>query len=122
MQLGQFHGQYTRGNKLQDHLVQAQQQGPATDALPTAPVIVCQAQLLHFIDVDLHLIPAIVGTHRVARLKEYPPEASSAVLLRYIDRYQFLHTLGVETITLRGISPPMVRYLASPVYWRDFWR
>src|SRR4029450_4448048 len=52
-------------------------------------------------------------TSMLWQLKEYPPEASSAVLLRYIDRYQFLHALGVETITLQGISPPMVRYLAD---------
>jgi TnpA family transposase len=52
-------------------------------------------------------------TSMLFQLKEYPPEASSAVLLRYIERYQFLHTLGVEAITLQGISPPMVRDLAD---------
>ncbi len=49
-------------------------------------------------------------TSLLLQLKEYPPEASSAVLLRSIERYQFLQTLGVDTITLWGVSPPMVRY------------
>ena len=35
-------------------------------------------------------------------LKEYPPEASNAVILRYIERYQFLHDLGVSAIDLRA--------------------
>lgn len=52
-------------------------------------------------------------TSLLLQLKDYPPEASSAVLLRYIERYQFLQTLGVDTITLGGVSPPMVRYLAD---------
>ena len=47
------------------------------------------------------------------QLKAYPPAASSAVLLRSIDRYQCLHTLGGATIALRGLSPPMVRYWAD---------
>jgi TnpA family transposase len=47
------------------------------------------------------------------QLKEYPPEASSAVLLRYIERYHSLQTLGVSTICLDGISLPMIRYLAD---------
>jgi TnpA family transposase len=47
------------------------------------------------------------------QLKEYPPEASNAVILRYIERYHFLQTLGVDTIDLGGVSPPMIRYLAD---------
>src|SRR3989449_3676432 len=31
------------------------------------------------------------------QLKEYPPEASYTVILRYIERYHFLHNLKVET-------------------------
>ena len=47
------------------------------------------------------------------QLKEYPPEASPAVILRYIERYRFLHELGVETLDLSSISPPLIRYLAD---------
>ncbi len=47
------------------------------------------------------------------QLKEYPPEASYAVILRYIDRYHFLHNLQVERIDLAGVSPPLIRYLAD---------
>jgi TnpA family transposase len=68
--------------------------------------------LQHAIDALLHVAPG-ERTSMLFQLKEYPPEASSAVMLRYIERYQFLHTFGVEAISLRGISPPMVRYLAD---------
>jgi len=55
------------------------------------------------------------GEHRsmLFQLKEYPPEASPAVILRSIDRYRFLQALGVEAINLHGISLPMIRYLAD---------
>jgi TnpA family transposase len=46
-------------------------------------------------------------------LKDYPPEASAEVILRYIERYHFLQELGVETIDLRGARPAMVHYLAE---------
>jgi TnpA family transposase len=46
-------------------------------------------------------------------LKEYPPEASYSVILRYIERYHFLRELGVGTIDLGSISPPMIRYLSD---------
>ena len=46
-------------------------------------------------------------------LKEYPPEASNAVILRYIERYHFLRDLGVSVIDLKSLSPPMVRYVAD---------
>ena len=47
------------------------------------------------------------------QLKEYPPEASNAVILRYIARYHFLRDLGVGAMDLGGISPPMIRYLGD---------
>jgi TnpA family transposase len=68
--------------------------------------------LQHAIDALLHVSPG-ERTSMLLQLKEYPPEASSAVILRYIERYQFLHTFDVEAISLQGISPPMVRYLAD---------
>jgi TnpA family transposase len=82
------------------------------DDLYTRIVMDLPSDLQQAIDDLLHVVPGD-RTSMLWQLKEYPPEASSAVLLRYIDRYQFLHTLGVETMTLRGISPPMVRYLAD---------
>ena len=41
------------------------------------------------------------------------PEASNAVILRYIARYHFLRDLGVGAMDLGGISPPMIRYLGD---------
>jgi hypothetical protein len=46
-------------------------------------------------------------------LKEYPPEASAVVILRYIERYHFLQDLGVGAIDLRSVRPPLARYLAD---------
>ena len=47
------------------------------------------------------------------QLKEYPPEASHAVILRYIERYHFLQDLGVSSLDLQGLSPAMLRYCAD---------
>jgi hypothetical protein len=43
-------------------------------------------------------VPAGERTSVLFQLKEYPPEASPAVILRYIERYHFLQDLGVEAI------------------------
>jgi TnpA family transposase len=47
------------------------------------------------------------------QLKEYPPEARNAVILRYIARYHFLRDLGVGAIDLSRLSLPMVRHFAD---------
>jgi TnpA family transposase len=64
------------------------------------------------LDELLH-VPADERHSRLFQLKEYPPEASNAVILRYIERYHFLRDLGVGAIDLYGISPPMIRYLGD---------
>ena len=50
---------------------------------------------------DLLHVPPGSATRMLFQLKEYPPEASPAVILRYIDRYHFLRDLGVEAIDLQ---------------------
>lgn len=62
---------------------------------------------------DLLEVPS--GAHRsvLFDLKEYPPEASHAVILRYIERYHFLRDLGLSVIDLSSLSAPMVRYFAD---------
>jgi hypothetical protein len=62
---------------------------------------------------DLLQVPSGERTSMLFQLKEYPPEASPAVILRYIERYHFLHDLGVETMDLHSISPPLIRYFAD---------
>jgi TnpA family transposase len=62
---------------------------------------------------DLLQVPSGERTSMLFQLKEYPPEASPAVILRYIERYHFLHDLGIETIDLSSISPPLIRYFAD---------
>ena len=64
------------------------------------------------LDELLH-VPADERRSMLFQFKEYPPEASNAVILRYIERYHFLHDLGVGAIDLSGISPPMIRYLGD---------
>jgi TnpA family transposase len=68
--------------------------------------------LLQALD-DLLQVPAGARHSLLFQLKEYPPEASSAVLLRYIARYHFLQGLGVGAIDLRSVSPPLIRYFAA---------
>src|SRR5215467_529820 len=63
MQLGQWHCQHPCRDTLQDHLPQGQKQRPAPDALSTASLVVCQAQLFYFLDVHLNLILPVVGTY-----------------------------------------------------------
>jgi hypothetical protein len=62
---------------------------------------------------DLLHVPAGEPRSRRFHLKAYPPEASTAVILRYSARDHFLQTLGVDAMDLRGVSPPMIRYLAD---------
>jgi TnpA family transposase len=62
---------------------------------------------------ELLTVPSGEGRSVFFYLKEYPPEASTAVILRYIERYHFLRALGVGAIDLHGIRPPMARYLAD---------
>jgi hypothetical protein len=58
-------------------------------------------------------VPAGERHSLLFQLKEYPPEASPAVILRYMARYHFLRDLGVGTIDLRRVSLPMIRYFAE---------
>ncbi len=62
---------------------------------------------------DLLEVPSGERRSALFHLKEYPPEASNAVILRYIERYHFLRDLGVSVIDLSSLSPPMVRYFAD---------
>ena len=62
---------------------------------------------------DLLEVPSGAPRSALFHRKEYPPEASPAVILRYIERYHFLRDLGVSVIALRSLSLPMVRYFAA---------
>src|SRR5712691_8514025 len=62
---------------------------------------------------DLLQVPPGARRSMLFQLKEYPAEASYAVILRYIAHYHFLRELGVGTIDLGGISLPMIRYYAD---------
>jgi hypothetical protein len=82
------------------------------EALYTRIVTGVSSALQRAID-DLLAVPSGERRSTLFQLKEYPPEASSAVLLRYIARYHFLRELGVGTLDLRHLSLPMVRYFAD---------
>lgn len=75
-------------------------------AAPFTPVLQCALD-------DLLDVPAGARRSMLFQLKEYPPEASPAVILRYIERYQFLQDLGVSSLDLQGLSPAMLRYCAD---------
>ena len=69
-------------------------------------------ELLHAMD-DLLQVPLGARRSVLFQLKEYPAEASYAVILRYIEHYHFLREFGVGTIDLSGLGLPMIRYLAD---------
>ena len=69
-------------------------------------------ELLRAMD-DLLEVPSGERHSLLFQLKEYPPEASPAVILRYMARYHFLRDLGVGAIDLRRVSLPMIRYFAE---------
>src|SRR5215510_8644381 len=62
---------------------------------------------------DLLQVPSGERHSVLWQLKEYPPEASPAVILRYIERYHVLQQLGVEAIDVSSVRPPMMRYFAD---------
>jgi TnpA family transposase len=62
---------------------------------------------------DLLDVPAGARRSMLFQLKEYPPEASPAVILRYIEHYHFLQDFGVSALDLRELSPAMLRYFAD---------
>jgi len=62
---------------------------------------------------DLLEVPSGARRSALFSLKEYPPEASNAVILRYLERYHFLRDLGINVIDLKSLSPPMVRDCAD---------
>jgi TnpA family transposase len=84
-----------------------------------------QAQQAIFVRIAEHLSPAscedldallkvATGDYRSAllRLKEYPPEASAAVILAYVTRYRQVHDLVSNRIDLGMINRGLVRHLA----------
>jgi Domain of unknown function (DUF4158) len=82
------------------------------DDVYTRITIGLRPEILQAMDALLQVPP---GARRsmLFQLKEYPAEASYAVILRYIEHYHFLRELGVGTIDLGGISLPMIRYCAD---------
>ena len=82
------------------------------DDVYTRITIGLRPEILQAMD-DLLQVPPGARRSMLFQLKEYPAEASYAVILRYIEHYHFLRELGVGTIDLGGISLPMIRYCAD---------
>jgi TnpA family transposase len=82
------------------------------DEIYTRIAMALSPALQHAID-DLLQVPTGERHSVLFQLKEYPPEASPAVILRYIERYHFLHQLGVGAIDLHSMRLPMIRYFAD---------
>ena len=55
------------------------------------------------------------------RLKEYPPEATAATILSYLEQYALLRSLRVERIDLSGLSPELTLQLSALVKRYDAW-
>lgn len=61
------------------------------------------------------LLTVVKGDRRsgLFRLKMYPPEASTETITDYIERFHELRSMGVREVTLKGLKPNLVRYLAD---------
>ena len=55
------------------------------------------------------------------RLKEYPPEATAATILSYLEQYALLRSLRVERIDMSGLSRELTLHLAALVKRYDAW-
>jgi len=53
------------------------------------------------------------GRSSLFQLKEYPPEASPASILTYVERSFLLPSLGVSQIDLAGFSTPLIDHLSQ---------
>lgn len=84
----------------------------AQDEVYTRIATGLSAELQRAMD-DLLALPSGERRSALFHLKEYPPEASNAVIVQYIERYHFLRDFGVGRIDLSMVHPPMVRYLAD---------
>lgn len=50
------------------------------------------------------------------QLKQYPPEATPAVILSYLDRFEHLRSMGVERIDVSDLNTKIVEQLAGLGY------
>jgi hypothetical protein len=74
---------------------------------------------------DLDSLLEVGGDHHprsaLLRLKEYPPEATAATILSYLEQYALLRSLQVERIDVSGLSPELTLQLAALVKRYDAW-
>jgi TnpA family transposase len=55
------------------------------------------------------------------QLKEYPPEATAATILSYLEQYALLRSLRAERIDTGGLSRELIGHLAALVKRYDAW-
>jgi len=55
-------------------------------------------------------------------LKEYPPKATSAAILKYLDKYNFVNGLTKDKIDLNGINPLLIKNLAGVCKRYNVWQ
>lgn len=62
---------------------------------------------------ELLAVPAEESKSPLFYLKAYPPEATPAAILSYLERERLLRTLGVGAIDLEGVSPEVMIQLTQ---------
>jgi TnpA family transposase len=55
-------------------------------------------------------------------LKEYPPKATSAAILKYLDKFKFVNSLTKDKIDLKGINPLLIKNLAGVCKRYNVWQ
>ena len=59
---------------------------------------------------------------RLFDLKEYPPKATSAAILKYLDNYKFVNELIKDEIDLSNINPLLIKNLAGVCKRYNVWQ
>lgn len=59
---------------------------------------------------------------RLFDLKEYPPKATSAAILKYLDKYNFVNELIKDKIDLCSINPLLIKNLAGVCKRYNVWQ
>ena len=59
---------------------------------------------------------------RLFDLKEYPPKATSAAILKYLDNYKFVNQLIKDEIDLSNINPLLIKNLAGGCKRYSVWQ
>lgn len=63
-----------------------------------------------------------ISTSTFHLFAEYPPEAKAKHILRFLERYEELNSIELDTLKFRGVGPVLLQRLASAAKAYDIWQ